>query len=147
MAFSRAAFLTRAADAFSSFAVTVALAVLTILALAIGSMRDGRAEPNAGLMLQQSKVEEPKGEWHGTADVAGRSLPERPWNDAQPVMMSRRPLRSTRSFGSVQTVEMSPTQQWMGVSKLAFPLLVGDLSASRSPGSLDVMRGQPVGTR
>jgi len=144
MAMSRASFLTRAADAFSSFAVTVALAVLTILALAIGSMRDGRAEPNAGLMLQQSNVEEWKGEWHGAADVAGRSLPERPWNDAQPVIMSRRPLQSR---GWVRTAGTSPTQQWMGMSKLAFPLLVGDLSAGRSPGPLDVMRGQPVGTR
>jgi hypothetical protein len=35
---------TRAFIAFSSLAVTVALAVLTILALAVGSMRDLHAE-------------------------------------------------------------------------------------------------------
>lgn len=143
MASSASRFLPRAVNAFSSFAVTVALAVLTILALAVGSIRDSKAESNAGLLLERTTVEDPAVEWN----QPGRPLPGRTPSEAQPQVMSRQPLRSASSALSRRTVEVSPTQEWMGVSKLAFPLLVGDLTTGRSLVTPAVMTGKPVGAK
>ena len=43
-------FVTRRSSAFSSFAVTVAMAVLTILALAFGEVQDSKADSDAGVV-------------------------------------------------------------------------------------------------
>ena len=142
MAF-RPVFLTRASNAFSSLAVTVALAVLTILALAIGSMRDSKAETNSGLLLT-SRIEDPSLEWGVGATVQG--LPSRTADVEKPQTISRRPLSSS-SIKAVRSRVAGPSQEWMGVSKLAFPLLVSDLVVGQPTSSLTVMTGKSVGVR
>lgn len=143
MSASTSIFLPRAAKAFSSFAVTVALAVLTILALAIGSIRDSKAESNADMLLGRTRVEDPAIDW----SQAGWSLPERSASDGQLQVISRRPMRSVPSVVSQRAGEVSPMQQLMGVSKLALPLLVGDLAAGRPVVVPAVMMGQAVGAK
>lgn len=139
----RPVFLTRASNAFSSLAVTVALAVLTILALAIGSMRDSKAETNAGLLLT-SRIEDPSLEWGVGATVQG--LPSRTADVEKPQTISRRPLSSSSSKAARSRVA-GPSQEWMGVSKLAFPLLVSDLVVGQPTSSLTVMTGKSVGVK
>lgn len=135
--------LARAANAFSSFAVTIVLAALTVLALAMGSMQDTKAETNAGLLLQRTPVEDASFVW----SEAGVSLPERRQADAATPVISRQPLRATRNWESRSGVAPSPTQDWMGVSKVAFPLVVGDLAGDRPLAIPTVMRGTTVGVK
>ena len=71
----RSVFVSRAASAFSSLALTMVLAVLTILALALGTVQDSKAESNSGSsLLGLTKVEDPAFEWGSTSAA---SLPER----------------------------------------------------------------------
>lgn len=136
-------FLTRSAKAFSSFAVTVALAVLTILVLVFGSMRDSNAEAISGTLLRQVNVEEPTVD----LDAAARSLPQRLPADAVPAVISRQPLRSARSAAATRLAGTAPTKDWMGMSQMAFPLLVGDLTVARPMVAPTVMTGRTVGTK
>lgn len=142
MSAARLVFLTRASNAFSSLAVTVALAVLTILALAIGSMRDSKAETNSGLLLV-SRVEDPSLEW-GVGSAA-QGLPSRTVDAEKPQMISRRPLSSSNK--AVRSRVAGPSQEWMGVSKLAFPLLVSDLVVGQPAKTPMVMTGKSVGAK
>ena len=135
-------FLSRASNAFASLAMTVALAVLTILALAIGSMRDSKAETTSNLLLV-SRVEDPAVEW-GSSAVA-RALPVRSAEAEKPQVISRRPLSAASRLP--RSREAGPSQEWMGVSKLAFPLLVNDLVVARPQAAPRVMTGQAVGVK
>jgi hypothetical protein len=134
--------LARASKAFSSLAVTVALAVLTILALAIGSMQDSKAETTSSLLLV-SRVEDPALEWGVSA--ASQALPARAIEAERPQSISRRPL--TTSIKVTRARVSGPSQEWMGVSKLAFPLLVGDLVIGQTPAAPTIMTGQSVGAK
>lgn len=142
MANARPALLARASSAFSSLAVTVALAVLTILALAIGSMQDSKAETTSNVLLV-SRVEDPALVWDGS--VASQALPARAIEAERPQTMSRRPL--SPSIKATRARVAGPTQEWMGVSKLAFPLLVGDLVVGQTPVAPAVMTGKTVGAK
>ncbi|MEI6240431.1 MAG: hypothetical protein WCR51_08570 [Planctomycetia bacterium] len=144
MAAVRPIFLSRASNAFSSLAVTVALALLTILVLAIGSMRDSKAETTSALLLV-SRVEDP------ALDLASASavqvLPARGAEADKPQLISRRPLSVSSSKSRNRGA--GPSQEWMGVSKLAFPLLVSDLvigQAKTTPMPM-VMTGRSVGAK
>lgn len=139
----RPLFVSRASNAFSSLAVTVAMAVLTILALALGAVQDTKAESNTGPgLLGVTKVEDPAPEWPRSAMV---SLPERSAVSEKPVVISRKPLSSTgRSFAALRQPQ-GPTQEWMGLSKLAIPLLVSDLVGGRAVQTPAAMTGQAVG--
>lgn len=135
-------FVARAANAFSSLAVTVVLAALTILALAFGTVQDSRAETSSGVLLQ-SKVEAPPAlEWQGAAGTG--ALPDRGASEGRPQSISRRPLADSMAAGRGRA--SAPSQEWMGVSKIAFPLLVRDLVAGQ-PVAPSVMTGRPVGTK
>lgn len=142
MAAARVFLPTRASSAFSSLAVTVALAVLTILALAIGSMQDSKAETASSLLLV-SRVEDPSLEW-GAAPAA-QSLPRRSVEAEKPQVISRRPLSA--SIKVSRSREAGPAQEWLGVSKLAFPLLVSDLVGSQSNAVPAIMTGKAVGVK
>lgn len=142
MAASRPLFLMRASNAFSSLAVTVALAVLTILAIAIGSMRDSKAETTSTLLLV-SRVEDPSLEWG--ADVPAQILPVRAVEADKPKAISRRPLSA--SIKGTRARVAGPSQEWMGVSKLAFPLLVSDLVVGQQTSAPMVMTGKSVGVK
>lgn len=143
MAASRFVFLTRASNAFSSLAVTVALAVLTILALAIGSIRDSKAETTSGLLLT-SRIEDPSLEWG--VGVTAQGLPSRTVDVEKPQTISRRPLSSS-SAKAARSRATGPAQEWMGVSKLAFPLLVSDLVVGQPTSAPTVMTGKSVGVK
>lgn len=141
MAADRTFLLARASNAFSSLAVTVALAVLTILALAIGSMRDSKAETTSSLLLV-SRVEDPVHEWGGAAsELLPRGLVE----SEVPQVISRRPLSTSLTVS--RSREAGPAQEWMGVSKLAFPLLVSDLVFGSPNVMRTVMTGKSVGVK
>lgn len=142
MAASRLFLLTRASSAFSSFALSVVLAVLTILALAIGSMQDSKAETASSLLLV-SRVEDPALEW-GVA-AAAQALPRRSVESEKLQVISRRPL--TASSKLARKAAAGPSQEWMGVSKLAFPLLVSDLVGGQSSVTPTVMTGKTVGAK
>jgi len=139
----RPAFVSRASSAFSSLAVTVAMAVLTILALALGTVQDSKAESSTGsALLGITKVEDPSLEW---GKLAAGSLPERSAVSEKTVAISRRPLSTTdRTFILARTAQ-GPSQEWMGMSKLAIPLLVGDLVGGQTVQTPRVMTGQSVG--
>lgn len=143
MSSTRPLFVSRASNAFSSLAVTVAMAVLTILALALGAVQDTKAESNSGAgLLGVTKVEDPATEWSQFAAVA---LPERSAAAEKPVVISRKPLSSAgRTFAAPRKAQ-GPTQEWMGVSKLAIPLLVGDLVGGQAVQTPAVMTGRSVG--
>jgi len=142
MAAVRAFLPTRASSAFSSLAVTVVLAALTILALAIGSMRDSKAETASSLLLV-SRVEDPSLEW-GLAPAV-QALPRRSVEAEKPQVISRRPLST--SIKVSRSREVGPAQEWLGVSKLAFPLLVSDLVIGQPTAAPDVMTGKAVGVK
>ena len=142
MANVRPLFLSRASNAFASLAMTVALAVLTILALAIGSMRDSKAETTSNLLLV-SRVEDPAIEWG--SDAVARALPVRSVEAEKPQVISRRPLSAASRLP--RSREAGPSQEWMGVSKLAVPLLVNDLVVARPQAAPRVMTGQAVGVK
>ena len=142
MANVRPLFLSRASNAFASLAMTVALAVLTILALAIGSMRDSKAEMTSSLLLV-SRVEDPAIEWGAAAVV--RALPVRSVEAEKPQVISRRPLSAASRLP--RSREAGPSQEWMGGSKLAFPLLGNDLVVARPQAAPRVMTGQAVGVK
>lgn len=140
----RSVFVSRAASAFSSLALTVVLAVLTILALALGTVQDSKAESNSGSgLLGLTKVEDPAFEWGSTSAA---SLPERSETAERLQAISRKPL-STGSTFVASRVSQGPAQEWMGMSKLAFPLLVGDLTGSRATAVPSVMTGRTVGVQ
>lgn len=141
MSSTQRVFLSRASNAFSSLAATVALAVLTILALALGTVQDSKADTSSGAkLLGITKVEDPSLEWNGTVTLAG--LPARQAAAEKPQVISRQPL-STSRFASRGT--QGPMQEWLGVSKLALPLLVGDLVGSQAVKAPAVMTGRTVG--
>jgi hypothetical protein len=142
MAAARAFLPTRASSAFSSLAVTVVLAVLTILALAIGSMRDSKAETTSSLLLV-SRVEDPSLEWGVVPAV--QSLPRRSVEAEKPQVISRRPLSASTKM--LRNRAAGPAQEWLGVSKLAFPLLVSDLVGGQSNVAPAVMTGKAVGVK
>ncbi|MFM8379908.1 MAG: hypothetical protein ACKOB1_11360 [Planctomycetia bacterium] len=143
MGSTRPLFVSRASNAFSSLAVTVAMAVLTILALALGAVQDTKAESNSGSrLLGVTKVEDPTLEWSQFAMV---SLPERSAAEEKPVVISRKPLSSPRSTFADPRKAKGPAQEWMGMSKLAIPLLVGDLVGGPAMRAPTVMTGQAVG--
>jgi hypothetical protein len=52
MTSARPALVARSSNAFSSFAVTVAMAVLAILAVAFGTVEDSKAASDAGLAVR-----------------------------------------------------------------------------------------------
>lgn len=134
--------VSRASNAFSSLAVTVAMAVLTILALAIGAVQDSKAEMSSGSdVLGFTKVEDPALEWgKGSAGT----LPERSAVSEKPQMISRKPLSKVGAFTRPRSPQ-GPAQEWMGMSKLAFPLLVNDLVGGKAVQTPTVMTGQAVG--
>lgn len=140
-------FLSRGNDAFSSFAVTAFLSLFAILGLAFGVLQDSKAETTSGLaesaMLLTARVEDPMGEVDSAAGWA--SLPERRVEESRPQAMFRRAMVSPESIRPVRG--KGPAQEWLGVSKLAFPLLVGDLVGGQSVRSPVVMTGRPVGAK
>ncbi len=143
MGSARPSFLSRASGAFSSLAVTVAVAVLTILALALGTVQDSKAESDAGLkILGLTKVEDPSHEW---GKITVGSLPERSVAAANLTAISRTPLAPTDGTFIASRTPQGPTQEWMGVSKLAFPLLVGDLVGGQAVKTPRLMTGRMVG--
>jgi len=143
MGSARPAFVSRASSAFSSLAVTVVMAVLTILALALGTVQDSKAESNTGsAILGSTKVEDPSLEWAKT--LVG-SLPERSATAVKPASLSRTPLASTDRTFTFSRAPQGPAQEWMGMSKLAIPLLVGDLVGGQAVQTPRVMTGRTVG--
>jgi hypothetical protein len=143
MGSARPSFLSRASSAFSSLAVTVAVAVLTILVVALGTVQDSKAESFTGSIIPGiTKVEDPSLEW---AKVAVGSLPERSVVSGIPASISRTPLAPTDGTFIATRTPQGPTQEWMGVSKLAFPLLVGDLVGGQAVKTPRLMTGRTVG--
>ena len=143
MGSARPAFMSRASSAFSSLAVTVAMAVLTILALALGTVEDSKAESNTGaVILGITKVEDPAIEW---GKMAVGSLPERSVASVKLASMSRTPLAPTDRTFTFSRAPQGPAQEWMGMSKLAIPLIVGDLVGGQAVQTPRVMTGQTVG--
>ncbi len=143
MGSARPAFVSRASSAFSSLAVTVAMAVLTILALVLGTVQDSKAESNTGaVILGITKVEDPAIE---LGKMAVGSLPERSVAAVTLASMSRTPLAPTDSSFIFSRAPQGPAQEWMGMSKLAIPLLVGDLVGGQAVKTPRVMTGRTVG--
>lgn len=143
MGFPRPAFVSRASSAFSSLAVTVVMAVLTILALALGTVQDSKAETSVGSALVGiTKVEDPSLEW---SKVAIGSLPERSATAVKPASISRTPLAPTDRTFTFSRAPQGPAREWMGMSKLAIPLLVGDLVGGQAEQAPRVMTGRTVG--
>ena len=89
-----------------------------------------------------AKVEDPSFEW--SSSVEAGSLPDRDVADSKPQVISRKPLSSARKSPNAQR---GPAQEWMGMSKIAFPLLVNDLVAGRTLEAPTVMTGRTVGTK
>ena len=141
MSSARPLFVSRASKAaFSSLAVTVVIAVLTILALALGAVQDSRADSKLeSKILGITSVEDPVSEW-GTAMVG--TLPERSEASQRLAVISRRALSSDSMFSRGP---QGPSQEWMGMSKVAFPLLVSDLVGDRTVRAPKVMTGRTVG--
>ena len=143
MGSARPAFVSRASSAFSSLAVTVVMAVLTILALALGTVQDSKAETSSGsTILGITKVEDPSLEW---GKMAVGSLPERSVASVKPASISRTPLSSTDRSYTLSRSSQGPSQEWMGMSRLAIPLLVGDLVGGQAVQAPRVMTGRTVG--
>jgi len=137
------AFVSRASSAFSSLAVTVAMAVLTILVLALGTVQDSKADSNTGLtILGLTKVEDPSLEW---GKMAVGSLPDRSEAAVTLASMSRTPLAPTDRTFIFSRTPQGPAQEWMGMSKLAIPLLVSDLVGGQAVKAPRVMTGRTVG--
>lgn len=137
----RSSVVSRASRASSSLAVTLAMAVLTILALAMGTVQDSKAETNSGSMLGATKVEDPTLVW---GKMATGSLPERSMA-SKSATISREPLSLTNRGPSAPRSPQGPTHEWMGMSKLAFPLLVGDLTGGQAVQAPRLMTGRTVG--
>lgn len=135
---------SRVAGVLASLAVTVVMAVVMIIVLALGSAQDSKAEPSdASPLTGITTVEDPAVEWGGTA--AG--LPERSAVVERPMVVSRDPLASLSPESGYSVVKSTPgpTQEWLGMSKLAIPLLVSDLVGGRPVRVPTVMTGQAVG--
>lgn len=141
MLFPRPLILARASDAFSSFAVTVVLAVVTIVSLTLGSLRDSPTDLGSDLLLR-SKIEDPSSAWGASPEQS--ALPERLGLEADPRPMSREPI-SVASWRRNRSAR--PSQEWLGMSKIAIPVLVGDLSGGGSREAPAVMTGVLVGVK
>lgn len=143
MSYALPALLSRASGAFSSLAVTAAIAALTILSLALGTVQDSKAETTwTASVLGNSRVEDLALE---LTRMAVSSLPERSVAAGKSASVSRTALSSEDlAFLSARPVQ-SPAQEWMGMSKLAFPLLVNDLVGGQVVRAPRVMTGQTVG--
>lgn len=131
-------FLSRASSAFSSLAVSCALALLTLLALSLGLLQNSRADGVSS------------GDVNATIDSTALPVLEMP---ATPM---ERQLDQPRAPGSVGWISRrvsssrsssSPARELFGLSKVAFPLLVSDVVPVDPPAKTIVMSGSPVGVR
>jgi hypothetical protein len=134
---SRKIFLSRASRAFSSLAISCVLTLLALAALSLGLLQDLRAEgTNVGVMNAVMTTNgfvggEPQAVSSVTS-VASRGNSQLPW-------ISRRPVAGREA--------VSPAREVFGLSKVAFPLLVSDVTPSVQTGKAVVMSGRTVGVR
>ncbi|MEI7781064.1 MAG: hypothetical protein WCJ18_03960 [Planctomycetota bacterium] len=138
MSRTRRPFASRASRAFSSLAISCAIAILSLLALTVGALQDSRAEGMNAVVVNTSLSSTRSVPVFPAALQAASPAPsvllagEKMW-------ISRRPV-AIRDQGS-------PVKEFFGFSKMAFPLLVSDL-APVAPGSKSVvMAGRTVGVR
>ncbi len=130
-------FLSRASRAFSSLAVSCALAILTLLALTVGVPQDshadgvGQGEVNATVPQMAIPVFEP------AAPSVVRKVQPR---DASTIPWISRRGASSRS-------KESPSRELFGLSKVAFPLLISDVVPVDASSMTVVMSGNTVGVR
>lgn len=96
------------------------------LALACGTAHESQAaESDSGSgLLGDTKAEDPALEW---AKMAAGTLPERPPGAVMATAIPRTSLPSTERTFILPRTSLGPVQEWMGMSKLAIPLLVADL--------------------
>ena len=126
----------RASSALSSLAVSVVMAGLAVLAIVGGLVQDTRAETTATI----SKVDSDSTVGFVSATRTGDSPTKQGAVSAQRQVVRRMPVQSgSRAVG--------PTGEWLGVSKLAFPLLVTDLTGGVPMTRPSVMSGRSVAAR
>lgn len=127
----------RSAGAFSSLAASCAFSVVALLGVTPGLLQDSHADGVTPHGLKASP---------GTMDLpvlqpmmSAKPREIRPSDVASPTWISRR-------SASVRGQE-SPAREWFGLSKIAFPLLVGDVAPVSPVGNALVMSGSTVGVR
>lgn len=129
--------LSRSTGAFSSLAASCGLSVIALLGLTAGLLQDSHADgvsPHS-LKVSSGTVEIPVLEPTGTA----RPREVRSSDLASPAWISRR--------AALIRGPESPARESFGLSKIAFPLLVGDVAPVSPVGNAVVMSGSTVGVR
>ncbi|NDC52865.1 MAG: hypothetical protein EBZ74_00910 [Planctomycetia bacterium] len=134
---------THASRAFSSLLVTAILAAISVLIVMIGGLRNTRAEATSSLLVN-ARVEDPAAVVVGHLTPVG-ALPARPASEAGLQTISRQPLGVSKA--AQRRPLPGPAQEWLGVSRLAFPLLVNDLVGARRAEVPVVLEGVAVGVR
>ena len=131
-------FLSRASSAFSSLAVSCALAILTLLALTLGVLQDTHADGVSGGVVNAS-----------VPHVVLPVLETAPKSVVRQVIQARdasaMPWVSRR--GASSRSKESPARELFGLSKVAFPLLVSDVVPVDASSMTVVMSGSTVGVR
>jgi len=128
--------MPRASSALSSLAVSVVLAMLTVLAIVGGVIQDSRAETATTMA---------KGESASVVDFAsGTRAGDSPMVQAS-ASSQRQIVRGVSIPSGARKV--GPMGEWLGVSKLAFPLLVTDLTGGVPMTRPTVMSGRFAGVR
>ena len=132
-------FGSRASRAFSSLAISCVIAILSLLALSVGSLQDTRAEGMNSVIVNASMRSA------GAAPVFSAAL-------QQPSPASAVRLAGEQSWITRHSVakhgQVSPVKEFFGLSKLAFPLLVSDLAPIAPSGKfVATMSGPTVGVR
>jgi hypothetical protein len=134
----RSSFLSRASSAFSSLAVSCALAILTLLALTLGVLQDTHADGVSGGVVNTSvphvslAVLEPAPKSVVRQVIQPRDAGAMPW-------ISRR--------GPSSRSKESPARELFGLSKVAFPLLVSDVVPVDASSMTVVTAGSTVGVK
>ena len=133
-------------DASSPPAVGRAMAAIMmfmVLALACGTAHDSQAaQPETGSGLWGgTKAEDPALEW---AKMAAGALPERSAGAVVPMAIPRPSPSSPDRIIVIARPSLGPSQEWMGMSKLAIPLLVADLVGDQTVQAARATTVQPA---
>lgn len=129
---------SRASRAFSSLAISCVITLLSLLALSFGALQNSRAEGVNGMVVNTSMSSANQAVVYSAAML--------PASSASAVRLAGEPLWITRRPVSVRK-QVSPTREFFGLSKVAFPLLVSDLIPAAPSGEAVLMSGRTVGVR
>ena len=129
---------SRASRAFSSLAISCVITLLSLLALSFGALQKSRAEGVNGMVVNttMSSVNQ-------ALVISPAMLPA---SSASAVRLAGAPLWISRRPVDVRS-QVSPTREFFGLSKVAFPLLVSDLTPAAPAGKSVLMSGRTVGIR